>query len=168
MKRMMDTVQQIVFSFNCSVTRLRALQAVRSRGCVPYRLFGHEVACLTGCSVTRLRALQAVRSRGCVPYRLFGHEVACLTGCSVTRLRALQAVRSRGCVPYRLFGHEVACLTGCSVTRLRALQAELELDEDAQAGTNTITNLQSRCETRWSSRANALYRPTFTPNYSQL
>ena len=40
---------------------------------------------------------------------------------------------------------------------LHALQAELELDEDAQAGMNNITNLQSLCETRWSSRANALY-----------
>ena len=40
---------------------------------------------------------------------------------------------------------------------LYALQAELELDEDAQAGTNNITNMQSLCETRWSSRVNDLY-----------
>ena len=40
---------------------------------------------------------------------------------------------------------------------LHALQAELELDEDALAGKNNINNLQSLCETRWSSRANALY-----------
>ena len=44
-----------------------------------------------------------------------------------------------------------------SAKRLRALQAELELDEGAQAGMRNRTKLQWLCETRWSSRANALY-----------
>ena len=40
---------------------------------------------------------------------------------------------------------------------LQLLRQELELDKDAQAGTNRRTTLQSLCETRWSSRANTLY-----------
>ena len=39
----------------------------------------------------------------------------------------------------------------------RVFQAELELDEDAQVGMNNIINLQSHCEIRWFSRANALH-----------
>ena len=43
-----------------------------------------------------------------------------------------------------------------SAHRLRVFQAELELDEDVQAGLNSVANLQSLCKTKWSIRANAL------------
>ena len=45
-----------------------------------------------------------------------------------------------------------------------AFQADLELGEDVQAGVNTITNLQSLCDIRCSSRANALltFKSAFT------
>ena len=51
-----------------------------------------------------------------------------------------------------------------SAQRLRVLQTEFELDEDAQVGMKKITNLQSFCEIRWSSRANDLFtfRSAFT------
>ena len=51
-----------------------------------------------------------------------------------------------------------------SAQRLRVFQADLESDEDAQAGSNNRTNLQSLCNIRLSSRANALYtsKSTFT------
>ena len=44
-----------------------------------------------------------------------------------------------------------------STHRLCVFQAELELYDDAQAGMNNITNMQSLCEIRLSSRANDLY-----------
>ena len=44
-----------------------------------------------------------------------------------------------------------------STQRLRVFHAEVELDEDTQAGMKGITNLQSLYEIRWSSRANVLY-----------
>ena len=42
----------------------------------------------------------------------------------------------------------------------RVFQAELELDEDAQAGMNNRTYLQLLCEIRWCSRTNSLYTST--------
>ena len=43
-----------------------------------------------------------------------------------------------------------------SANMLRVVQAELEIDVVVQAGMNNVTNLQSHCDIKWSSRANAL------------
>ena len=43
-----------------------------------------------------------------------------------------------------------------SAQRLCFFHTDLGLDEDAHAGMNNRTNLQSLCEIRWSSRTNAL------------
>ena len=58
---------------------------------------------------------------------------------------------------------QIAFSFNYSAKRLLALQAELELDDDEQAGVNR-TKLQLLCETRRSSHANALYifKSTFT------
>ena len=52
---------------------------------------------------------------------------------------------------------QIAFSFNYSAKRLHALQAQLELDGDARAAMNKRTKLQSLCETRWTSRANALY-----------
>ena len=52
---------------------------------------------------------------------------------------------------------QIAFSFNYSAHRLRIFQVELELDDDAQAGMNNITTLQSLCEIRWFSRPNALY-----------
>ena len=53
-----------------------------------------------------------------------------------------------------------------SAQRVRVFQAELDLGEDAQAGMHNIINLQSLCEIRWSSSANALY--TFKSAFTDM
>ncbi len=52
---------------------------------------------------------------------------------------------------------QIAFSFNYSAKRLHALQAQLDLDGDARAAMNNRTQLQSLCETRWTSRANALY-----------
>ena len=57
-----------------------------------------------------------------------------------------------------------------STQRLRVFQAALGLDEDAQVDMNNITNLQSLCEIRLSSRANDLctFKYAFTAVVTDL